>query len=147
MIRKAALSRRNVMLGLAGAGAVGIAAAATPAGKLLRSGVGTLTGRTPPRRVPLALAGYAEWLRAVGGIFTIEGGYDLRLAGVRMVGASAGRAAVRGVRTYAFTATFEVLAGKTMAGDLIYTARYGAERFPLFLSATAAPSRMQAMFG
>lgn len=148
MNKKVALSRRKVVIGLAGAGVVGIAAAA-PISTVMRSGISGLTGQTPgsPRSVSLARAGYAEWLRAVGSTFTIEGGYRLRLIGLRTAGSSAGRSAVRGVRTRAFTATFQVLGGQTMAGDLIYTAIHGQERFPLFLSATGSRSRMQAVFG
>lgn len=145
---KAALTRRHVVIGLAGTGAIGIAAAA-PTGKLARAGLGALTGRKPgtSRPASLANASYAEWVRAVGAIFALDGGYRLRLTGVRAMGSSTNRSALRGLRTHAFTATFQVLGGQTMGGDLIYTATYGRDSFPLFLSATGTGSRMQAAFG
>lgn len=140
------LGRRNVLFGLAAA-----AAAAIVAVPLLKPAAGDrarrlMAGNPLTRRfVSLAHAEQAQWTEQVGATFTAEGGYRLRLAGVEPLLSQGARPA--GTRANAFAAVFDVLDGMTMAGDMIYMARhaqYGA--MPLFLSASASPSRMFAVF-
>lgn len=143
----ATLSRRNVLLGLAGA-----AVAAVIAAPALRPGVADRTRRLlasnsfTRRFLSLANAEQAEWQTQVGSDFAVDGGYTLRLAGVRPL-ISEGERPTNVTRDRAFVAVFDVRDGMTMAGDLIYTAthpQYG--RLPLFLSASDSPRRMLAVF-
>jgi hypothetical protein len=143
------LSRRNLVLGLAGAGAAGAVAAAS-AGGLLAGVVGAVAGTAapaPPRPVPLARGSYDDWLRAVGRTFGATGGYRLKLVGIRAVGSAANRRGVPGVRSRAFVALFNVLGRATMAGDLVYSLAHGRDRFDLYLGAGAARQRMIAVLG
>lgn len=98
------------------------------------------------RFLSLASAGYGEWLEQVGSVFTVAGGYRIKLAGVRPL-PSEGERPLHVGRDQAFLAVFEVMDGGTMAGDLIYTAnhpQYGS--LPIFLSESATPNRMHAVF-
>jgi hypothetical protein len=140
-------TRRKVLIGAAGASAAGLVATA-----YLRPGAGEsarrlLAGNRFTRRfLSLADAGQAEWAAQAGSVFTAEGGYRLRLAGVRPM-ASPGVRPPDVARRSAFVAVFDVLGGMTMAGDMIYTMRhrdYG--RLPVFLSASGQPHRMLAVF-
>jgi hypothetical protein len=140
-------SRRNLLVGLGGA-----AIAAMVALPLVRS-----TGSDRARRilaanpltrrfVSLVHAEQDEWTAQVGATFAAVGGYRLRLAGVEPL-PSAGDRPAEVTRQSAFLAVFDVLDGKSMAGDLIYAVshpEYGA--MPLFLSASARPGRMVALF-
>ena len=141
------ISRRRVVVGLAGLAVTAVAAATVfrpSAGERARR---VLAGNAFTRRfLSLASAEQAEWATQVGSDFAIEGGYRLRLAGVRSLN-SEGRRPANVARRRAFVAVFDVLGGMTMPGDLIYTARhaqYGA--LPLFLAATDDPRRMLAVF-
>lgn len=140
-------TRRNVLIGAAGA-----TVAAVVAAPFLRPGMseGTrrlLAGNRFTRRfLSLAYAGQAEWAAQVGSVFTAEGGYRLRLAGVRPL-PSAGRRPPEVARRSAFVAVFDVLNGMTMAGEMIYNLRHGQYgRLPVFLSASGDPRRMLAVF-
>jgi hypothetical protein len=140
-------SRRNVLIGV-GAAAVA-AVVATP---LLRPGMGDATRRVlagnrfTRRFLSLATAGQAEWAAQVGSVFTAEGGYRLRLAGVRPL-ASSGARPPEVARRSAFVAVFDVLNGMTMPGEMIYNLRHGDYgRLPVFLNASDEPRRMLAVF-
>jgi hypothetical protein len=141
------LSRRNILLGLAGAAVsavVATTALAPAAGERTRR---VLAGNRFTRRfLSLADAGQSEWTSQVGSAFTLDGGYRLRLAGVRPLHSQGARPASV-ARDRAFAAVFEVLGGAPLAEDLIYSARhahYGA--LPLFLTGTDDPRRMLAVF-
>src|SRR5687767_3902691 len=140
-------TRRNVLIGVAGA-----AVAAVVAAPFLRPGMsdGTrrlLAGNRFTRRfLSLADAGQAEWAAQAGSVFTAEGGYRLRLAGVRPL-LSTGVRPPEVARRSAFLAVFDVLDNMTMAGDVIYDLRHGQYgRLPVFLSASDDPRRMFAVF-
>ena len=141
------LSRRRVVIGLAG----GVVAAmvATP---LLRPSAEPrvrrlLASNALTRRfLSLAHAEQGEWTAQVGSHFSVDGGYRLRLAGVRPLQSSGARPD-HVSRDRAFVAVFDVLGGMTMAGDLIYSVahpQYG--RLPLYLTTSDNPRRMLAVF-
>ena len=140
------LSRRNVLIGAAGAAVCAVVA--TP---LLRPAVGErarrlLAGNPVTRRfLSLADAGQAEWATQVGSVFTEISGHTLRLAGVRPLLSVGERPA--GLRDRAFLAVFDVAGGAAMAGDVIYTLthpQYGATQ--VFLSLSDTQGRMHAVF-
>lgn len=141
------ISRRNVVAGLAG-----LAVTAVAATTLFQPSAGDgarrlLAGNRFTRRfLSLASAEQAEWAAQVGSDFTVEGGYRMRLVGVRPLASSGARPAGLS-RSRAFAAVFEVAGGLTMPGDLIYTAshaQYGS--LPIFLSQSGDPGRMLAVF-
>ena len=139
-------SRRKILIGGA---TVAAAVAAVP---LLRPGAGSTTRRLlasnglTRRFLSLADAEADEWAAQVGSTFTVEGGYQLNLAGVRPLSSPGPRPASVSRRS-AFVAVFEVLDGRTMAGDLIYTLRHSQYgRLPVFLTVSENPGRMLAVF-
>jgi hypothetical protein len=141
------LSRRNILIGLASAAVCALIA--TPA---LRPSVGGRTRRLlaanpfTRRFLSLANAEQDEWSAQVGSDFAVEGGYTLRLAGVRPV-PSEGPRPPEATRRRGFIAVFDVRGGMTLASDLIYTVshpQYGP--LQIFLSATGDPRRMFAYF-
>lgn len=145
------LSRRKMLL-VAGGGVA--AASALIAGpmrqQVLRTAREVITiTRIGRSIVSLANAGYDEWAAQVGSTFTIGGSTSLRLTGVRALPSAGARPASLS-RTEAFVAVFDPMGGRTLAGDLIYTAthpEYGP--MPLFLSAAGdprTPARMLAVF-
>ena len=141
------VSRRNLVIG-AGAPAVAAVVAAPKmvprADPRARPALASIS--VTRRFLSLADAGQAEWAGQVGSVFTVEGGYRLKLAGVRPLQSSGQRPSGLG-RDRAFLAVFDVLGGLTMPGDLIYGAshaQYGA--LPLFLSATGEARQMFAVF-
>ena len=145
------LSRRNMLLiaggAVAGAGAL---IAAPFRQQIVRRGRELVTSTSFGRRfVSLANADYDEWAAQVGSTFTLGGGTALKLVGVRAFPSSGNRPAGL-ARSRAFVAVFDPLGGRTLAGDLIYTANhaeYGP--LPLFLSGAGdprTPARMLAVF-
>jgi hypothetical protein len=141
------LSRRNMIFIVGGAVTAVGALLAAPYKALIDSQVGGLLGTAAAKRtINLATAGYNDWLAQVGTTFT-GGGYSLKLAGIAPLLSTGVRPA--GLRDRAFAANFDVAAGRTMAGDLIYTInhpQYGP--LQVFLSATGSqtPARMIAVF-
>lgn len=140
-------TRRNLLIGLAGLAVAGVIATARLVPSVEERTRRLLAGNRFTRQfLSLADAEQAEWANQVGSVFTLEGGYRLKLAGVSPLPSTGARPS-NVTRDRAFEAVFEVLGGATMAGDLIYQAshsQYGS--LPLFLSATASPSRMVAIF-
>jgi len=140
-------SRRNILLGLTGIAVAGIVATA----RLFPSAeqrTRRILASNPLTRQFLSLADaeQAEWARQVGSVFSVDGGYRLKLLGIQPL-PSLGARPADVTRERAFAAVFQVLDGATMAGDLIYSAshsQYGG--LPLFLSVTDSPSRMIAVF-
>jgi hypothetical protein len=148
--QKSLVSRRNMLLGLAG-GAVaagGITVQQTGMGsedfaELLRP-VGL--GR---RGVNLATASKDDWALHVGTFFTAQNGQVLKLVDVKGFRERAKRPS--GLRPQAFLARFDVASGAAMPGDQIYRVSHaeGGE-FDIFLVAPgdpSAPQRMLATFG
>lgn len=147
MVRASNLSRRKVVIGLAGA-AVTAAVATTALGPAASDRTRRLLAgnRLTRRFLSLAHADQSEWAAQIGSQLRLDGGYRLRLAGVRPLHSGGARPA-SATRGNAFVAVFDVLGSGEMAGDLIYTAshpQYGA--LPLFLSAAGDPRRMLAVF-
>jgi hypothetical protein len=140
------LSRRRMVVALGGAVVVVGAVFAAPIKSLVEAGGRELANAVAGKRtVNLATAGYADWLAQVGTTFSTSG-YNLKLAGIAPLISSGARPA--GLRDRAFALNFDVAAGRTMAGELIYTInhpQYGP--LQLFLSATGpqTPSRMLAV--
>ena len=140
------LSRRNILIGAAGATVCAIVAA-----PLLRPVVGErtrrlLAGNPITRRfLSLADAEQAEWAALVGSVFAESGGRTLRLAGVRPLLSAGERPA--GLRDRAFLAVFDVAGRAAMAGEMIYALthpQYGAAQ--VFLSQSDRQGRMLAVF-
>ncbi len=147
MERVSTVSRRSILLGLAGAAVSAVIATTALSPSMGERTRRLLAGNRFTRRfVSLADAGQGEWAAQVGSAFRLEGGYRLRLAGVRPLHSQGARPAAV-ARDRAFAAVFEVLNGGTLAEDLIYSAshaQYGA--LPLFLTGTGDPRRMLAVF-
>jgi len=142
------LSRRRTLAALGGAAVAAGAVFAATKTTLLGQGSGDSSGSASASRttVNLATAGYDTWLAQVGTKFT-GGLYTLKLAGVAPLLSTGARPP--GLRDRAFALNFDVAAGRTMAGDLIYTIshpQYGP--FQVFLSAAGPqmPARMIAVF-
>ena len=140
------LSRRRMVVALGGAVvAVGALLAAPVRSLLTQGGGGSGSVSAPRTTINLATAGYDQWLAQVGTKFS-SGGYSLKLSGISALNSTGARPA--GLRDRAFALNFDISAGQTMAGDLIYTIshpQYGP--LQLFLSATGpqTPSRMLAV--
>jgi len=147
--QKSLVSRRNILLGLAG-GAVaagGITVQQTGVGsesfaELLRP---TGLGR---HGVNLATASKDDWALQVGTMFTAQSGQVLKLVNVQGFRERVKRPA--GVRAEAFVARFDVAAGGALPGNQIHRVNHkeGGE-FDIFLSAgdPSKPGRMLATFG
>ena len=139
-------TRRNILMGAAGAAVCAIVAA-----PLLRPVAGEhgrrLLASNPLTRrfLPLAWAEQAEWEAQVGTVFTAAGGQSLRLAGVEPLQSSGERPA--GLRRRAFLAVFDVAGGLAPAGHALHTLthpRHGA--LELFLSPSGTQARIFAVF-
>lgn len=147
--QKSLVSRRNMLLGLAG-GAVaagGITVQQTGVGsegfaELLRpAGLGR-------RGVNLATASKDDWALQVGTMFTAQTGHVLKLVDVQGFRERVERPA--GLRAEAFVARFDVDSGGVLPGERIYRVNHtdGGE-FDLFLAPghPSKPLRMLATFG
>ena len=147
MERASNLSRRNLVIGLAGAAvSAAVATTALSPGANERTRRLLAGNRFTRRFVSLAHADQAEWAAQVGSDFRLDGGSRLRLAGVRPLHSEGNRPAAV-TRDRAFVAVFDVLGGGSVAEELIYAAshpQYGA--LPLFLTGTGDPRRMLAVF-
>ena len=138
-------TRRHLLLGIGGAA---VAALALPH---FRSTAGDRTRRIlasnplTRRFVSLADAEQDEWAAQVGTTFTASGGYRLRLAGVEPLSSSGERPADV-TRASAFVAVFDVLDGRTMAGNVVHALSHpGYGALPLFMTSGSA-GRMLAVF-
>ena len=141
------LSRRNILIGLAGA-AVSAIVATTALSPVANERTRRLlaSNRLTRRFLSLADAEQAEWAAQVGSDFRLADGRRLRLAGVRPLHSEGDRPETVS-RDRAFVAVFELLDGTELAADVIHAARhphYGP--LPLFLSAAGDPRRMLAVF-
>lgn len=142
-----ALSRRNILLGAAGAAiATMVAVPRFLPGAEERTRRLLAGNRFTRRFLSLADAEQDEWAAQVGTVFTAEGGLRMRLAGVRPL-ASQGRRPASISRNRGFLAVFDLLDGRSIPGDLIYSVSHGQYgRLPIFLSASDNPRRMLAVF-
>ena len=147
---KTRLSRRNVMIAGGGAAIAGIGVVAlTPLGNPVKARAREALAGSSWGRSMLSLADgtMAEWQAQVGSTFAVGGGTTMRLAGVRAM-SSSGERPLSVTRRSAFAAYFDVLGGRSLPGELIYTVshpQYGP--LQIFLSESgAAPRRMLAVF-
>lgn len=142
------LSRRNMLLTLAGGTASTVALTTDPSGeaaggplaKLFRSAREVVSG------VPLAQASFEDWAAKVNSMFTSETGHVLEL--VNVAGFTA-RARPAGMRSRAFAARFDVVRGDVLAGDRTYRFNHpDAGIIDIFLTAEdpVNPKRMLAVF-
>ena len=144
------LSRRNLLLAVGGATAVG-ALLVAPFGRSVARRTGnlarSLTGTT--RTLSLAHGSYELWLGLVGSVFALGDGTRMRLIGVRAF-AGEGARPPELKRARAFVAAFDALGGATPAGDIIHTASHALHgSIPIFLTASRdprRPARMLAVF-
>jgi hypothetical protein len=141
------LSRRTTLVALGGAAVTAGAVLAASRTTLLSQSGGDSTSTSASRTtVNLATAGYDTWLAQVNTKFT-GGGYTLKLVGVAPLLSTGERPA--GLRDRAFALNFDVAAGLTMAGDLIYTInhpQYGPLQVFLSTAGPQMPYRMIAVF-
>lgn len=144
------LNRRKMMLVAGGAVAGASALIAAPYRTKIKRVARRVMVNTGVGRGLLSLgnASYDEWLNEVGATFSLGGGTNMRLVGVRALPTSGAKP--DGVRTQGFAAFFDPTGSQSIAPDLIYTAfhsSYGATL--LFLAGTRdpqAPQRMVAVF-
>ena len=142
-----AVSRRNILIGLGGAAIAAVVAAPMWQPSASQRARRLLSSNAFTRRfISLAHAEQAEWTAQVGSVFTIEGGYRMRLAGVEPLNSKGDRPADV-TRERAFVAVFDVLGGMTMPGNLIYSVRHGQYgQMPIFLTVASDTGRMLAVF-
>lgn len=144
------LSRRKMMLVAGGAVAGASALVAAPFRTKIkqvarRAMVNTGVGQG---LLSLANASYDEWMNEVGATFSLGGGTNMLLVGVRALPTSGAKP--NGVRTQGFAAFFDPMGNQSVGPDLIYTVfhpSYGA--MLLFLGGTPdprTPRRMVAVF-
>jgi hypothetical protein len=152
MVKTDALLSRRKLLVTAGVVGTAAVAALTPLRTVLINATRDLVKKQPTLRrwiMPLAQAGYDDWLAQVGATFTVGGGTSLKLAGVRAFAAAGTRPSSLS-RDRAFVAMFDVQNRRTLPGDLIFTITHPIHgAFQLFLSAAGdprTPGRMLAVF-
>lgn len=139
------VSRRTVVLGLAGtaaAGTVAVQKAGTvEAFAALLNPVGA--GQSAAW---LAKATSADWAAQIGSKFTTQTGHVLKLIDVKNFPQSGRRPA--GLRDRAFVARFAVVKGGPLPGDTTYRVNHKQGPFDLFLDPVnpASPLRMKAVF-
>lgn len=145
------VSRRKLLIGVGGTATAAAALVVSPLRTIIDVGTRNLVRGQPVLRrllVPLADAGYDQWLEQVGSTFSVGGGQSMKLVAVTALPSSGARPF--GSRDRAFLTKFDVQNGGTLAGELIYSAShptYGPLR--IFLSASTdprLPHRMTAVF-
>lgn len=144
------LSRRKMMLATGGAVAGAGALIAAPFRDDIKVGARLVAQNIPGVRSLLSLAdaNYDEWLSVVGSTFSLGGGTNVQLVGVRALPTSGDKPS--GVRGQGFAAFFDPAKNSSVSPDLIYTAttsQYGPTQ--LYLAATSnprTPGRMVAVF-
>jgi hypothetical protein len=145
------LSRRRLFVGVGATVAVG-ALLAKPVRTVIAQRSRQLIRSFPMLgRVMFSLgdSGYADWLEAVGATFSIGGGLAMQLTGVTPLQSGGARPSDL-ARSSAFMATFQMMNGASLSGDLIYVASTpGYIPFPVLLSASNNPAtrgRVTAVF-
>lgn len=141
------ISRRNMLIGLAGGAAAtagtvstnGFTESASFANLLRPAGIGHNGG-------PLAHAGYDDWKERVGTSFKAHSGQVLKLVDVQAFRQQGARPA--GLRDRAFVARFDVTEGAALVEDLYGVAHAEAGAFEMFLTNAGPdkPLRMLAVF-
>ena len=148
MAEQAALmSRRNILLGLAGGAAVAGGVTVQQTG-----GAGEFAELLSPaglgrRGVQLATANKDDWALQVGTFFTTQTGHVLKLANVQ--GFPERRARPAGLRPGAFVARFDVTSGGPLqAAQLLAVNHTEGGTFDIFMTGgnPARPLRMLAVF-
>ncbi|MFN3943835.1 MAG: hypothetical protein ACK4K7_02750 [Allosphingosinicella sp.] len=145
------VSRRTMLVTLAGGGTAAVAIAAPAFSNQLAQQVreAAVTNGWARQFFSLANAGFTEWRQQVGSIFLLGGGFRMKLVAVTPLSSKGKRPSSVG-RSSAFIAVFDPVGNAAVPGDLIHTARhpqYGT--LPIFLSAAPtakSPRRMVAVF-
>ena len=134
------LSRRQLLAGLTGAMVVS-ACSASSSGP---NAAATAT-QNAVARIPLATSEVAAWIPAAGTRFS-AGAYALVLAGVEPLASPGTRPA--DLRQQGFIASFDVVQGGFMPGDLVYRLSSATTTtFEVFMTASAtSTTRMYALF-
>ena len=138
------LSRRGVVLGLAGSAAVGTVAVQQSGGvqafrKLLRP-TEKATGAL------LAKGTSGDWALEIGSSFTVHTGHVLKLVDVQSYPKKDRRP--RNIRSRGFVARLDVVKGGALPANTIYRVNHKSGAFDIFLTAgdKAKPLRMFAEF-
>ena len=141
------VSRRNMLIGLAGGGAA--TAGAIAAFGLTDSA--SFASLLEPQQLarsggPLAYAGYADWQAQVGTSFKTDSGHLLKLADVQEFAQKGARPG--GLRDRAFVARFDIVSGGSMAEDLYRVVHRDGGVFNILLTHGGPdnPLRMLAVF-
>lgn len=139
------LSRRNLLVGLAGTG-IATGAVASPlfaSPNTLKAALRPQTGR---HNVPLGTATEADWVAQIGSLFTAQSGQVLQLTGVAPFGQKGTRPAW--TRQTGFVARFEVVSGGAMPeGTMRFRHKEGGT-FEMHVApaGNGAPPRVIAIF-
>jgi hypothetical protein len=141
------VSRRNILIGLAGG-------AAASAGIIATTGIADsnslasllATEGNAPARGPLAYGGFAEWQAQVGTSFKSQSGHLLKLVEVQAFAQKGSRPGQ--LRDRAFIARFDITSGGSMAEDLYRVAHREGGIFDILLTSGSPdnPLRMLAVF-
>lgn len=146
------VSRRNLLVGLAGTAAVGVGAvAATDAGQQQVEAFRQLLWKRQPGRrdARLASATVDDWALQIGSLFHTSTGHTLKLTDVRQFGGQNKRPA--GLRDRSFVAGFEIVAGNApLPRELTFRVTHpNGGTFDMFNTAGGPdkPKRRLAVFG
>jgi hypothetical protein len=142
------VSRRNMLLGLAGGAVVagGVTVQQT-GGAAQFAELLNPTGQSGRRGVNLATAEKEDWALQVGTFFTSETGQALKLVNVKAFPQRGARPS--GLRKTAFVAAFDVASGEALVSDVIHTVNHNeGGAFGMFLTSgnRVNPTRMLAVF-
>jgi hypothetical protein len=144
------VSRRNLLVGLAGTAAVSAVAVTDAGQKQVAAFKKMLWSRQPGNRNSrLANGSVDDWALQIGTKFATSTGHTLKLADVRQFGGQNKRPA--GLRDRAFVAGFEIVEGSgTMPGETLLTVNHATGgTFDMFISPGSPdkPERRLAVFG
>jgi len=143
------VSRRNILLGLAGGAVVagGITVQQTGGAGAFAEMLSPATG-LGRRGVSLATAEKEDWALQVGTLFTASTGHVLKLASVQAFRELGERPDE--LRDRAFAASFDVVSGGPLAAEQLFAVNHKeGGTFDIFMTAgdPARPLRMLAVFG
>jgi hypothetical protein len=147
---EARVSRRNLLVGLAGTAAVGAVAVTEGGQQQVAAFKNMLWKRQPGNRYArLANASVDDWALKIGSTFTTSTGHTFKLTDVRQFGGQGKRPA--GLRDRPFVAGFQVVSGPATLPKEITLAVTGSDgqSFDMFNTAGSRdkPDRRIAVFG
>ena len=138
-------SRRNLLLGLGGGAAAGVATFSATRSPTYFAQILRPRGRGR-QDVALRSASYDDWMVQVGTNFTAHTGQVLNLVDVQAFSQKGGRP--RNIRDRAFVARFDITRGGALPEDLYRVAHPNGGTFDIFLTRGSPdkPLRMLAVF-